>query len=350
MKNAHWIAPALLAVGLAGCGGGGGGGDGGATAGGGGTVSAPAPAPAVVITQANAPTVGAHGLDAAQDDSSTNTAGILTGVQVQGGADVGPLALAAIARRMGGKVTALPLASGVQVDETQPCQNGGSVRIVGTVASNSALGAGDDLTITATNCAEPVNGVMTTLNGQMRFEITAGSMPGSGVPPFHVVLRVTTTALSVQTSTDLATSDGDMTIDLTMTSSTAQTLVVSGTSLSSSATINGVQRRRTLANYSQRVVLNGSTVTGAVSGTVTTDSTRLGPAGGTFTLSTPQDLRWSTTSDAPVAGQLKVTGAGNSAVRLTFGASSVTVETDANGDGTYEGSTTATVAQLQGLL
>lgn len=337
-------APALLALALAGCGGGGGG------AGGTTTSSTPAPTPAVVITQSNAPTVAAYGLDAAQDNSSTSTAGLVAGVEVDASTFAGPRTLASVAQHMGQRAAGLQLATGVQVDQTAACSNGGTMHVSGSVSGSGGLAAGDTMTIAASNCTEVVDGVLTTMNGSLRMDITAGFMPDSGVPPYHVVMRVTATALSIQVGSNIAGTDGDMTLDLTVSSPTAEVLLVTGNSLTSSATMSGVTRSRTLSSYSQKVAVNGSAITSSMSGSVVTTSTRLGATGGSFTVSTPQDLGWTTTSNAPVAGQVKVVGAANSAVLVTFSASGATIQVDANGDGTYESSSTATVAQLRAML
>jgi hypothetical protein len=272
-------------------------------------------------------------------------------VQVQGSSTQGSMLLPAVVRAVVPQITSLPVAAGVLIDQTAACLgNQGSLHITGSSSSSTALVAGDTLTIDANACVSTVDGVQATLNGQLKFEILSGSFPDRAVPPFHIVMKVTATGLSIRTATTLATSNGDETIDWNSTSTTAETLVVSGASLASGQTTSSGFHTTTLANYRQAVAVNGTGMTASLGATITSDNPKLGPNGGLYTISTPQDLRWTTSSTAPTSGSVKVVGAGNSALLVTFSATGATVQVDANGDGTYESSTTATAAQLKALL
>jgi hypothetical protein len=72
---------------------------------------------------------------------------------------------------------------------------------------------------------------------------------------------------------------------------------------------------------------------------------------GSFSLDTSQALYYSNNQDYPNQGQVVITGASNSKVRVTSSggdpASNVLVETDADGDGTYESSTSMTWYEIE---
>jgi hypothetical protein len=333
---------------VAGCGGGGGGG--GTTTGGGAT-----PPPAVQITQANARPVGAHASDAVQNTNATQgSTGLITGVQVEGAGAAGspsPLLLAQVVRSLADSGAGMSLATGVAVSESLACDGGrGSITISGSVAHEDRLVAGDTLSIGATNCSTIVGGQSTTLHGALSISVTGGQMPASGAYPFHVVMRIVATNLSVTTGGVTDTSHGDLTLDWNATSDAVQTLVATGSSLTNGTIGAGSARSTTWKNFNQSIALNGATISGSLSAAVETNSPRLGSTGGSYTVSTPTVLSWSTGTDTPTSGVVLVVGAANSQLRITFTGTGATLEVDADGNGSFESTVNSTAAELRSFL
>jgi hypothetical protein len=305
---------------------------------------------AVVITQSNAKPVGANALGAAQDMSASDSASLVTGVEVQApvATSGGALLASRVARAFASSAQRSSLATGVAVSGSQACPLGGSVSLSGNVAGNSGLVAGDNLTIAASNCSMTLDGVTGTLNGQLTVAIVSGSI--LDLPPFHGVMRITATNLSVQTGAITESINGDMELDINASSATIESLTVSGQSLTSRTTRAGGASSSTLKNYSQSIVVSGTSVTSTLSASVETDSTRVGASGGSYTVTTPTPIVWNSGTGAVTSGSIKVVGAANSQLLLTVGSGDVvTLQVDANGDNTYETTLTSTGTELAGL-
>lgn len=331
---------------LAGCGGGGGSSGSGGEGVGGSTQP-------VVITQGNAKPLAANALDTAQNMSAAQAGQLVTGVQVDvPGLGSGPLAYAQAAIAMTRRVApakAPDLAVGVSINQTVACSQGGSVTVTGNVASSNGLSVGDNVTLVASACKETVGGVTTTTSGRMSIAVNSGSV--TGALPYRVVMDVTLADFSVQSGTLTSLGSGDMRMDLAVSGTGAETLTVSGTSLSSRITGGPTVRGTTLKNYSQTLTTSGTTASSVVTGTVVADSSRLGTSPVSYTISTPTPVSWNTSSGVVSAGAVKVVGANNAQLLVTVGASStVTIQLDANGDGSYEASIGSSVGELTGLL
>lgn len=327
---------------LAACGGGGGGGE---------TPISTAP-PLVAVTESNAKPLAASAIDAVQNTSAAQGGtGIILGVQLQADASRRTdkfLVMAAAARRAAASVPAPPLSTGVAIDVTEPCELGGSITMTGNVSSQSALTAGDSIGLMANGCVENVNGVVTTLSGRMSITFVSGSIT---TVPFHVVIDVRATDLSIASGGTTEVASGDARLDWSTASSTSQTLTATGSSMSNRITTGSAIRTTTLKNYTQGVAVNGAAVTSSLSAGVETSSTALGPNGGSYTVSTPLAMAWNSDTQVVTAGVVKVTGAAGSQLLVTAGSNNaVTLQVDANGDGTFEKSVSSTFAELKALL
>jgi hypothetical protein len=145
--------------------------------------------------------------------------------------------------------------------------------------------------------------------------------------------------------------NGDARLDWTANSASGQTIVSSGTMLSSRETINGSVHTTVMRNYTQQLTINGSTATGSVSATVETDSAKLGNGTTSYSISTPTPVVWNLATRVPSAGTIKVVGANNSQLLLTINAdASATIQIDTNGDGAFDKTITSTAAELAGLI
>jgi hypothetical protein len=220
--------------------------------------------------------------------------------------------------------------------------------VSGKVASSAGLSAGDTLTITTNNCGLSVGSTTMTMNGQLAMSVVSGSITGL---PFHVVIATTATNLSITTGGLTVVANGDARLDWTASTATSQTLIASGSAMSSRQTANGATHTNTIRNYTQQVTISGSTLVGTLSATVETDSSRLGSGTVSYTISTPTPVVWNATTRVASSGVVKVVGANNSQLLLTVNPdTSVTIQVDANGDGTYEKTVTSTTAELAGLV
>lgn len=344
----NWRVMGLAAAALlSACGGGGGGG--GTAAGG--TGNAPA---AVQITQDNAKPVGADASGTVQNTSAVQgTAGLVAGVQVQGGGGAqvpSTLVLAEIVRTLGIGSAGAALPVGVTVPPTtEACPNGGTITVSGTVASDTSLNAGDSLSVSASNCGAVVAGQAATISGSLSFGVNSGSMTPS-VYPFHIVMAMVATDLSVTSGGITHTSNGDVMLDWRATAAAAQTMTATGASLANGSTESGALRTTTWRDYTQVTTLNNTLFTGTLAGGVESNNPRLGSAGGSYTVTTPAAVQWDAATGTPSAGVIRVVGAGNSALRITFGAGTATLDVDADGNGSYESTVNSTPAELKSLL
>ncbi|HUR91009.1 MAG TPA: hypothetical protein VMZ74_18140 [Ramlibacter sp.] len=297
----------------------------------------------VAINESNAKPVGANALDAAQNTSATVGVTGPTGVQSSASAMV-PMsqAIGAINRR----TASLPV--GVAVSETDQCTLGGTVSISGNVSGASGPTAGDTLAITANNCSEPVGSSTMVTNGQMTMTFVSGTL---STLPFHVVIAVTTTNFSVQMGGITSVTSGDVRLDWTASSATSQTLVATGTTLTSRETIAGTPHTTTLRNYTQTVAINGTVIASSLNASVETDSSKIATTPVSYTIATTTPVTFNAATRTATAGAVHVTGAASSQLLLTINAdSTVTIQVDANGDGTYEKTITTNTAELAGLV
>ena len=337
----------ISSMALVACGGGGGGGGGSTT-----TTTTAAPQ-AVVITETNAKPVAANALGAATGTSGTDSASLLTGVEVQGDGAVNPASLKAMAQTARFASSSLAgrgaLATGVTSSDTVACPLGGSLTVSGTVSSSSGMIAGDNVTLSANSCTLDMGGGETaTMNGSLSFTVISGSI--TGYVPMHVVFSMVATNFSITSGGTTVAVNGDLRMDLTVTS-TSETIIASGASLSNTLTEGGVTYTDSLKNYSQSFTYNGATVTGSLSATIESSSTALGSNGGSYTITTPTPLVWNDSTGTLSSGVIKVVGANGSQLLMTVNSTtSVTIQVDANGDGTFESTVTSTQAELRNLL
>jgi hypothetical protein len=316
---------------LVGCGGGGGGGG---SAGGGNSVSTAA------LTSANQ-TI------AAQDVSSTALSLF----------DSSQLALGAVSTRESAlyaeaflHLDRLPIymrdavsnatATGVVGSQSYGCPgpNSGSFLASATDADNSGtVTAGDSISLTFNNC-DSGSGILT---GSLSFRID--SLSGTyGVVPYNVGVTMAFGNLGLGATAYSASLLGSITIAGAKSGANDFMQSISTTSLSASATYGNVTRSRSLTSFTASesrtadanyTYLSNYNVAGRL-----TSSGFTGTQAVSF--STPTTIVRRGTDMYPYTGVLLISGASNSALRLTvISNSQVQEDLDANGDGTYEGAT-----------
>jgi hypothetical protein len=343
VRSALLILPAML---LAACGGGGGGG------------GTPPPATnstasQVVITSSNSQAVAAEVLETSTNiDAAQVGTGIVTGVQVDAGGGGAPnaIVLATVARDLLSKSTGPAMATGATV--TRNCQFGGTLTVTDTSASSTVAQTGDQFSVSASNCLDPLGntGTQTLLNGSMTLTVVSGSFDSSSnVFPKNVNLRLVASNFAVTQGGVKSTSNGDLSIGISESSASNSTLSLSSTSLSNTVEKSGAAAHTiTLKNYNHTVAVTNTQATVSISATVESNNARISSGTFSYTLSTVAPIV--ITSSGYVGGSLKVT-ANNSGLLLAVGTpNNFTLQVDTNGDGAFESSTSVTRAQLEALI
>jgi hypothetical protein len=335
LKNVIIVA-VIAAVSVVGCGGGGGG------------AAAPTlAAPTVTITAANQGTVaravveggqafgesqpfavtGGTAAAAAGSTASTLHVGALQSVLRRG------LAAAFVARK-GATLASATRAAGVS-PTTDPCAVSGSITTTLSDADGSrSVSNGDSLTIVFNQCQESSADVV---DGAMVFTLSTVTSAASGDVQFTGGLAfVELIATSGARSTEI---QGSVGVSAAIAATSFQLVLTVGADALTVAT--------SAPGYLDTVVYEPAmqlTVTVSDGGVAQSDVTLNGSfsaasIGGRVLVATVQPLRQLDTDAYPSSGQVVVTGASGTHLRLTaLNTSQVQLELDANGDGAYEGS------------
>jgi len=340
--------PAALAVCssllLAACGGGGGGsapGDGG-----GGQQNVE---PSAVISSSNQMQVARVTFDDTQAIVQTplplSEPGRARALAITRGADSGPIALvnAAVQRAV---LEALAPRHRVSVASTdgrvrpaatetfsEACSLGGSVTVVASDADNNDdVSAGDSVQASFNQCSESAGVVM---NGAM--SVSLQSVAVNTDTQFRFTGTIAFDRLSLIAGSQSAVINGAVTVDAAQTLGSTVTLQI-GVTIGA----NGLTTSLTSPSRSDSVAYdagsrwvvdsNGSTFSLQLNGTFTVTS-----IGGRVSVATVQPVVFRVGDDHASSGQMVVTGASGSRLRITaLDNTQARLELDANGDGTYE--------------
>ena len=321
---------------VAACGGGGGGGDGGAN-----YLSPQVPAgPTATLSTANQTLV-------AQDTASGSTlpvqsASLLTGAQI-----TDESMLFQFARDQANKLptyfsdaTATNTLVGVVQSQSSPCQSGGSLTVNVIDANNDGVpSAGDSVTIISNGCRESFG----NLSGS--FSLVLSSVSGTfGSTSFSAVMTMAFDNFTVSSAQVNASVNGALTYELNASSANSVSASAAANQLSVSANYAGAIRTLDLYNYRATVsqvpdATYGSRTSLSVSGLMV--SSALAGQAISFVTTTPWVTR--ATDRYPSSGVLLITGANRSQLRLSaLSGTQLRQELDANGDSTFE--STSTVA------
>jgi hypothetical protein len=178
--------------------------------------------------------------------------------------------------------------------------------------------------------------------------VTSGSV-ASGADAFHVVLQVVASNLSVSTRSGTASVNGDMTMDINRNPGSAS-IVATGSSLAGTVTTAAGTRSATWTGYREGVSTTSTSRAATLDGTVVVTNSRLSINNASYIISTQVPVQWTTSGANPFTGVVTIGGAAKSAARVTFSASGVSIDIDANGDGVYEKTVSTTVDQLRSML
>lgn len=333
MRKFLLAATLILNLTLAACGGGGGGDSGAAVL---------APAAALALTNAN--------YNVAAQESVSSVSYILDSTSVATGAQVASDAALMQAVRqqvalLGQRLAKAPkVAVGVTQTTTEACQGGGSMTATANdLNGNENADPGDSISIVASNCVV-APGVTISGGFAASFTATTGNF---GTVPYSATLSVTLQNFVAVTPAGRSTGNGRMDMAVSETGVNQGTVTVTVASLSTDSTFGNLTSTRTLTDFTARSVITpsgtGTSTSSTVSGTLT--STGLGSR--SVTIATVAPLVQASIAQYPSSGQLIATGSAGSKVRLTvLNVSNVQLELDADGNGSYETSSTVAWSSL----
>jgi hypothetical protein len=307
---------------LASCGGGGGGEGGGISSG---------SLPLLSITSSNYADVATNSVARANGASSASSQGTsLVGVQISQSESIALKNIALSTATILLDNWAMfdnPTIVGAVTSKTVNCSGGGTVSAV-TNAINSVVTptAGDTVSATFTNCN--LNGVRG--NGSLSIAINSyrGNLSTSGSASLTMKFN------NFTVGTDAL--DGIITMGVTTSSATVRTLTLAmpnflGTSNADSFSFTG---------FSMTVSENGSSASLNMAGTISSSRN-----GGSVVISTPTTL--AIDSSRRVTGEILITGKDGTKARIIGQRStSILIEADTTGNGTYDTKTVATLASL----
>jgi hypothetical protein len=310
----------LTTIASGGGGGGGGGGDDGATNGG----------PTLAITEANGEAVSSAVMagvtdmfdftEATEGPLFEPTAGTLPVLQKIGG--------------MPGAYSEAP------VEGTEPCAARGTIAITGELADPLTLTVGDTLTAVFDNCDDQ-DGFL--INGELGLTVTAlNGDPFSDV--FLLTLDLVLTDLTITADSETITGNGDLTYTLDTLGFPAILTVLSGVELSIAADGETIIFR----DFDQTLEVDLGTVptsfTAAANGTLENAT-----LGGSVDYETVVTIQASGEDNPPYTGEIRITGAESSSVRIVIVSEQVVrLEIDVNGDGVVDEFIDTTWAELLG--
>ena len=233
-----------------------------------------------------------------------------------------------------------PVAAGAISSQTVSCAGAGTLSVSANDADNSGnISAGDTLTIIANSCTSASG----TVSGSLTFAINSYSGNLNSYV-YNASMTLAFGSFSLTAPGYSSSANGSMTLSMDSNGQYTAGASVSAPSLTVSATYAGVPRTRSLSNYVatyRRAPASGpgynSKTTYTINGGVT--SSAFGSQTIAFATTTPLVVYG--TQVYPAEGSMTITGASNTRLRLTaLSNTQVQEELDANGDGTYESTTT----------
>lgn len=248
-------------------------------------------------------------------------------------------------RRWPARLAAVPrLASGVVLTETEACPGGGRMTLTFDDRNgNGDVDAGDSLATVFENCV--AEGVRLGGRLAMRMDALSGNFDGL---VYSATLTMTLDNFSASVGGVDTAGSGEMRITDTSRALNDSTTTLAIASLTSSANLGGttVTRRLTDFSYSieRRPAGNSYTETSTFGGTIV--STRLSER--EINVSTPVPLVRPAAAPYPISGQVLAAGSNGSRVRVTAqNSAQVLIELDADGNGSYETSTTRPWSEMR---
>ncbi|WP_367849095.1 hypothetical protein [Rhodoferax sp. WC2427] len=319
---------------------GGGGGDSTPTAGGG-----SAPSTAFKLTSGNYTVAAQEALSTANATQGALVfSEVLTGAAVSGPGLPLAFARAQVPKLQDWLRTVPQQVTGALQQYTEPCAGGGTLGVtVSDINGNRSVDAGDTVNIVATNCN--ING--NTANGSIGMTVnsTSGNLSGN---VYGLNLGMVFGNFSASSTAGTDTLNGSLTLAVQSTGvNRVVTTLSAPNNLTMAGSFGGVAYSRSLMGYSSTVTISpassGYSESTIYGGTLSSNSFDAK----TVVISMDTPFVRTNLQSFPAAGQVVLTGADGSRVRIT--AQSVTqvqIELDADGNGVYELATTRAWSSL----
>lgn len=255
--------------------------------------------------------------------STASGAGDMAGLVTNTGISAEPGAVAKVP--MPGQLTK-PLTNAISNvpigPETLPCDVSGSITVSGNLANPLTLSAGDTINMDADNCDDGLGEITDGLIASI-IEAFSGDIVSS---LFSMTIRMDITNYQVTTTSDVLLNHGDVTVTLDNTTPGYVSASVSANAITTSSNTSSETLYSFLSTQTIDTRVSPSPYTMSASGTV--DSSEVG---GIVELSTPVMFE-GFDNDYPSEGELLVTGAGGSTVRLiTIDNVDIRIEFDSDG-------------------
>jgi hypothetical protein len=266
-----------------------------------------------------------------------DTSGLILGAKVSPANAIMRFSQAQLAQIPGWFSSAPSQFTGVTQTEVEQCPGGGSLTItVVDINGNDQADPGDSVSITASDCLWDGAWV----NGVIGFVVDASSGL-IGVPPYELMASVTLNNLSVQYGDAVDTASGNFSVHANMISETSGTNSINVAQLSMSSMYGAASLSRTLTNYALSETVDGLSSTVNLTGSVATSAI----SANTLSVQTVSPVTIIGEAD-PSSGQMLVGAALGGKIRITALTGGAYIELDADGDGTYETSTTVPWGEL----
>jgi hypothetical protein len=284
--------------------------------------------PAVVLSASNYEVAAKEVMSGSSNAANlAEFSGFLTGAEVRAGISFSQFVQMKYPLAVNAAKQAAYL-SGVTVNESEACSEGGTVTYSGNVGDEYNPSRGDDITVTANNCRE----YGSTINGSMRLRIVnvTGNIDSY---PFSVEIEASTDNFGASSGTVTYQSTGSLKMRVNATNYSSQNLNITIPSMVSTVSADGKTETFRYLNYGLDMIASGSMVSLSINGGLNVPSLD----GNLLNMQTSQPFVFY--SDYPSSGSAIVTTASGEKMRISSSsASTALIELDANSDGTYEAS------------
>ena len=236
--------------------------------------------------------------------------------------------------KLPGRIANAPVqAVGATQTSTEACNGGGSLTIVENDRNgNQQADPGDSVSLTANNCVSGSE----VLNGQLTVTLTGvtGNLDGY---PYTLAGTVNYQNLEAKSTTARVMANGNMALTLSARSDFDQDVALAIASFAVTSTYGGATSSQTLTDYSTSLKIRpaASNVNWTTSVKGTLSSTAIDAK--SVSIDTPVAFVRSGNQAYPASGQAIIIGAAGTKVRITAtSATNVTIDLDADGNGSYE--------------
>lgn len=234
--------------------------------------------------------------------------------------------------------SANPIVAGAVATQDYPCQSGSYTASVDDADNNSIASKGDIFSITYNRCVS--GGV--TLSGTLRFTITAllGTYRATA---YDLGLTMSFGNFSANSGAYSSALNGAFSVSASKTGTNVFTQTISASSLSASASYQGVTRSRSLSGFSATETRTADRTYGYITSYMMSGTLSSSGFSGTRSVSftTPTTFQRLGGATYPYTGVMLIKGASNSALKMTTVSNTqVKLELDANGDSIFESNST----------